>query len=277
MTIKRRYFKLLLVYVVVLILIICLAIIKQQKYYGKIVIIDDREKVIENVDNYIPIRIEFYNKKWGRGEIKDSKTIRDLWSFINSIPKGNRSNSEIATGYTDEEITGTIFYLNGKKDNLYIGNILKINNFVYGNMNNKSEIVFLKNKFDEELYTGKNISAFINEKNKIVIIDKDNNLKKLGNDEKVNLKKLVEKSSKIIGTNNLTDYMNKKGDICYHIKIYVDQEKNDGLISRADETNIINMDIYKNKYFIVTDLQNESGNLIHMTGELKEFCDKVYN
>ncbi|MFT5875031.1 MAG: hypothetical protein ACI8WT_004011 [Clostridium sp.] len=277
MKIKKKYLKLLFTYVVILIIIICLVIMKQQKHYDKLIIIDDRKKVIENVDNSIPIRIQFYNKKWGEGETKDSKTIRELWSFINSIPKSNKGNDKVVNQYTDEEIIGTIYYLNGKKDDLYIGNIIKINNYVYGNVNLKSEISYFRNKFNEELCTSSNISAFINEKNKIVIINENNDSKKLGNAEKVKLKMLIEKSTKIIKTNSLTEYINKKGMICYHIKIYVDQENNDGLITRSNATNIINIDIYENKYFIVTDLQNESGDLIHMVGELKEFCDKVYN
>lgn len=274
---NKRYIKIFLLYISMLIIIICTILIRQLNYDGKPVIIYDREKVIENVNNYIPIRIEFYNKKWGKGEIRDSKTIRDLWAFINSLPKNSNLSITDTKEYTESELKGTIYYLNGKKESLNIGDMVRINNYIYGDMNSKAEAVHLKNRLNEELYTNNNIATFINEKNKIVIINENNDSKKLGNEDKVKLKKSIEDSSKIIATKNLTEYMNKKGKICYHIKVYVDQEKNEGIINRADASNIINIDVYENKYFVVTDLENENGNLIHMSGQIKGVCDKVFN
>lgn len=277
MNIKKRYVKIGSLYVIVLIIIICLSVMQFNKYNNRVGIIDDREKVINYVSSYIPVKIQFSNKKWGSSQIDDSKTIRNIWSFINSLPKNTYMDNKNTLEYTDEGIIGTIYYLDGKKDDFYIGNFIKINNYIYGDINSKSEAVSLRNKFNEELYTSSNIASFINERNKVEIIDDNGNSKKLGNEDKINLKKLLQNSSKIMETNVLTKYIESKGKTCYHIKVYVDQENNEGVISKEKATNIINIDVYGNDYYVVTDLENESGNLIHMIGDLKTFCDEIFN
>lgn len=277
MNIKNKYMKIIILYVIVIIIIISTTIVQFKKYNNKVVIIDDREKAISYVNSYIPVKIQFSNKKWGSSQIVDSKTIRTIWNFINSLPKSSYLESKNVLEYNDEGVIGTIYYLNGKKDDFYIGNVIKISNYIYGDINSKSEANFLRNKFNEELYTSSNVSAFINEKNKVEIIDANGNLKKLGNEDKNNLKEILLGATKIQEASILTHYIENKGKTCYHIKVYVDQESNDTVIRKENATNIINIDVYGNDYFVVTDLKNESGNQIHMIGDLKSFCNMVYS
>lgn len=274
---NNKYICIIFVYVFLSIIVTSIIFINYNSTSCKLVLIDDKKDLFNRLDGSIPVNIEYSSSTWGKGYIKNSKDVVKIWNILNKLNKSNSINlTNFNKNYKDDELVGTISYLNGKKSNFYLGNVLKIDNYTYGSVNDDSEIMYLKNKLIDELYNTENLSNFINQNNKSILINKNKNHINLGSRDKEFLKEQLKKSNKITDINTLKQLSQNKGELMYQIRIYTDIEDT-AEKEHLKTSNIININVYENNYSTVFDLYSGRGNLLYISGNMLEACNKIFN
>ncbi|MGH4139926.1 DUF3919 family protein [Clostridium sp.] len=244
-----------------------------EKIYNHLVLIQDREQVLEAVSNSTPVKLEVYSNHWGKAVISESKVIRNIWNIVDQMSKSSPLQENQNT-YTSDEISGTIYYLNGKKATFSLGSYLKISSIIYGNPKDKPYVDQLKNYLNENLCCPENLSNLINERNKVTVVD-NNNIQKCGLDDKTSIRNKILKCSKIQDNKALEQAINTKGKVLYHIKTYLEKESNFIPNTKENAYAIINIDVYENGYIVIQDFSNEVVNAIYMKGNLVEVCKDI--
>ncbi|NOH16931.1 DUF3919 family protein [Clostridium cochlearium] len=271
---KKKYFYMLIVYITVLFAVLVYVI--NTGDMNKLHYVNDKHELIKRHKELIPVKISFNNNSWGSGEITDSKDVMKTWNIINSIPRGENKSQSRKEIYDKnyEEISGNVVFLSGNKITFNLTNVLKINDQVHSSIDNNVEVIYLRNKLIDELYTINNLMKFISENNKVVIINKEKKSIKLGSRDKEILKNGFKNSNKIEDYTSLKNHTENKGDIIYQIRVYGDNEINNKLVRAS---NIVNINIYENNYLVVFDLENGKGNLMYILGDLKSICNEIFN
>ena len=113
MVIQKKYKKIVLLYLSFMLTLTVAMFLEHRTIYNHLVLINDREKVMETANNSIPVRVELYSKRWGKAVITESNPIRSVWSIIENMSK-NKGMEEIKEDNDVDEISGTLYYLNGK-------------------------------------------------------------------------------------------------------------------------------------------------------------------
>ncbi|MCY6369292.1 DUF3919 family protein [Clostridium ganghwense] len=265
---KREYYSIALICIGIILVIVFLVLENHEKSYNHLFVIDDREEVIERNENLVPIKLEFYSEIWGKGTVSDSKIIQNIWYIIKIIQENQKVDiySESVYENKSNEIEGNISYLNGKKDSFFLGNELRINNFSYGDYYSKPYIDKLRSYLEEILFSPQNLSELINGRNKVVVVNNNEVIKKCGDKDKNKLKNKIAKFTPIHSTKELQEAIKNKGKLQYHIKIYVDIGKG---------YNIINIDVYENEYIVVQDFGRDVIKAIYMKGHILDVCRAI--
>lgn len=273
----KNYFFTMFVYVCCFVLVMLFIFFNVRVYSDKLVLINDKDELMKRLEQSIPIKIQVSNDKWGELLINDSKEILNIYKYIKdgySIKNANvNSNVFFEDDNVNDKVDITISYINGKKSNWSIGNMLKIDGCSYGCVNNNPDIVCLKNKLLDKMYSVDNLCKFINENNKVVIVSKDKKEIKLGSKDKQALKKFIGTCSEIKKPSNLKKYIENKGEVLYQIRIYSDKEG----LKDIKTSNAINVIVYENAYSVVVDLCNIKGNLIYISGNISHICKDIIN
>ncbi|MCB2305754.1 DUF3919 family protein [Clostridium estertheticum] len=273
-SILKKYKKLFIVYFVFMLLLGIIIFWQYEKNYDHVVLIQDREQVLKAISTSTPVKLEVYSNSWGKIVISESNVIRSVWNIIDQMSKSSPLQESQST-YTNDEISGTIFYLNGKKTTFTLGSYLKIGTIIYGNAKDKPYVDQLKNYLDEILCSAQNLSNLINERNKVTVVDSNNNIQKCGRDDKTFIRNKILKCSKIKDNASLEKAINTKGKVLYHIKTYLEKESNSIPNTRDTFYAIINIDVYENGYIVIQDFSNDVVNAIYMKGNLVEVCKNI--
>ncbi|MBU3181246.1 DUF3919 family protein [Clostridium psychrophilum] len=245
-----------------------------EKNYDHLVLIQDREQVLEVVNTSTPVKLEVYSNRWGKTIISESSVIRDVWDIADEMSKSNPLQKS-QNAYDSDKISGTIYYLNNKKSAFNLGSYLKIGDIIYGNPKDKPYVDQLKNYINEILCSPENLSNLINERNKVTVVDSNNNIQKCGRDDKTSICNKILKCSKIHGNEALEKAINTKGKVIYHIKTYLEKESNSSPNTKETSYAIINIDVYENGYIVIQDFSNEVVTAIYMKGDLVEVCKNI--
>jgi len=272
--ILKKHKRLIIVYFVFMLLLGIIIFWQYEKNYDHVVLIQDREQVLKAVSTSTPVKLEVYSKRWGKTLIAESNVIRSIWNIIDEMSK-NSPLQESQNTYTNDEISGTIYYLNGEKSTFTLGSYLKIGTIIYGNNKDKPYVDQLKNYLNEVLCSPENLSNLINERNKVTVVDSNNNIQKCGRDDKTFIRNKILKCSKIKDNISLEEAINKKGKVLYHIKTYLEKESNSIPNTRDTFYAIINIDVYENGYIVIQDFSNDVVNAIYMKGNLVEVCKNI--
>ncbi|MCY6372777.1 DUF3919 family protein [Clostridium ganghwense] len=267
--------RIILVYMITITISIIAININYNKLYNKVKIIDDREEVIKKASMSIPVKIEFFNEKWGRCVLEDKNSINNIWNFIDEIMKSTSKRSDYKIDNTSPiNIVGNIYYLNGMKCEFQVSNVLKLNNYIYGDSYKLPIINNLRNSLLSYLYSPNNLAQFISQTNKVILMDKLRGKVKFGNSDKDKIRNLISKAIKLEDDKEIMDLTRRQTYPSSHIKVYMDQENDNYL--KVKSYNVINIDIY-DEFFIVQYLGDENGRHIYMKGNLKNICDELSN
>lgn len=270
--------KISLIYAMFLIFILFTCIVLEKSMYNRLVVIDDKEKVLQYRENSVPVKLTLYSKRWGNITVSDNDRLKELWNIIDSIPRSkNFYGSKVKNSF--DEITGTIHYLNNKKSTLYLSNTLRINDLYYGDENSSAYINRVRNYIYNIFCTPKTLSSIVNDKNKITVVDELGNEKKCGSNDKALIRNEILKLKKITQDTQLKEAINNKKNLNYHIRIYIEKSENisnKSLEYRDDYYDIINLDVYENQYIIVKDYGSEIVNTFYMKGDLNKICQKIF-
>ncbi|MFD3158661.1 DUF3919 family protein [Haloimpatiens sp. FM7330] len=265
--------KIILVYIVVILTAIIITWVNQNKLFDKVIIIDDKKEVIKKANMSIPIKIKFYNRKWGNCILEDQNSINNVWSYIQQITKDASNKGRHKASYDSPvSINGTVYYLNGMKDEFEVSDVLKINDHIYGDRYNFPMINNLRSHLLNYLYSPNNLSNFINNRNKVILVKNENVKRKLGNFDKERIKQIISKAEKIEDDKSILKLTRSQNNLSAYIKVYMDME-NDNYI-KVKSYNVINIDVYDG-FFVVQYLGDENGRHIYMKGDLSPVCNEL--
>ena len=227
------------IYIVMLLICIIIINLNYSFLYNKVIIINDKDEVVKKINMSIPIKVEISNERWGEYFFEDETSIQQIWNSINEITKDSSVDDNYDSEVSDIKINGTIYYLNGTKDNFEISNKLSLNNNTYNDKYKIPLINSLKNKLLGYLYSTSNIVKIINSNNEIIIIDRNKNIKELDKSHKENIENTINDSLKLENNKEIINLLKSKTEALYHIKIYLDNDKDN--LSKVKCSNLVNM------------------------------------
>ncbi|WP_252254970.1 DUF3919 family protein [Clostridium sp. ZBS12] len=266
-------------FVILIILLASIYVYLKSSIYNNLIVLDDKEQVMQYSSHSIPVKVELYSRRWGKLIINSNDEIKEFWNIVEAMPKSNNFyNSKIENSFN--EITGTIHYLDGEKGTLYLNNTLRIDDIYYGGNESSAYINRIKNYINDIFCTPSVLSELINDKNKITIVDIYNNTKKCGSNDKILIKDEVMNLKRITDNKKLEWAVANKGDLNYHIRIYREESEEFHDNKIEEDTNsydVISLDIYENDYVIVRDYGDEIVNSFYMEGDLNNICDNLFS
>ncbi|WP_455793464.1 DUF3919 family protein [Clostridium butyricum] len=262
------------IYIVMLLICIIMINLNYSFLYNKVIIINDKDEVVKKINMSIPIKVEISNERWGEYFFEDETSIQQIWNSINEITKDSSVDDNYDSEVSDIKINGTIYYLNGTKDNFEISNKLSLNNNTYNDKYKIPLINSLKNKLLGYLYSTSNIVKIINSNNEIIIIDRNKNIKELDKSHKENIENTINDSLKLENNKEIINLLKSKTEALYHIKIYLDNDKDN--LSKVKCSNLVNIDVYENDFFVVQYMGDENGRHIYFRGKLNDVCKKIF-
>ncbi|MBB6623309.1 DUF3919 family protein [Clostridium gasigenes] len=268
-------FKIAGIYMVILLLCIIITNLNYSDLYNKVTIIQDKEEVLKKINMSIPVKIEMSNERWGEYVFEDENSIKNIWDSINEITNDSIGEENHVNKNNEVQIKGTVYYLNGMKDNFEISNILILNNYTYYDSYKLPMINSLRNNLLGYLYSPYNIGKFMNSRNIVTIVNSDNQIKKIVNDDKEGIKNIIDKSVKLENDEEIIALTTDKKEALAHIKIYIDEE--DDNLLKVKSYNMVNIDVYDNDFFVVQYMGDENGRHIYMRGNLKDICENLGN
>lgn len=262
------------IYAIMLLICVIIINLNYSLLYDKVTIINDKDEVVKKINMSIPVKIEISNERWGEYIFEDENSIQKIWNSINEITKDSSIDENDDAEVSDIKINGNIYYLNGMKDNFEISNKLSLNNNTYNDKYKIPLINSLKNKLLGYLYSTSNIVKIINSNNKITIIDSNKNIKELNKSHKENIKNIINNSIKLENNKDIISLLKNKKEALFHIKIYLE---NDTVTpSKVKCSNLVNIDVYDNDFFVVQYMGDENGRHIYFRGKLKDVCGKIF-
>ncbi|MBU3136818.1 DUF3919 family protein [Clostridium gasigenes] len=268
-------FKIAGIYMVILLLCIVITNLNYSDLYNKVTIIQDKEEVLKKINMSIPVKIEMSNERWGDYVFEDENSIKNIWDSINEITNDSIGEENHINKNNEVQIKGTVYYLNGMKDNFEISNILILNNYTYYDSYKLPMINSLRNNLLGYLYSPYNIGKFMNYRNRVTIVNSNNQIKKIVNDDKESIKNIIDKSVKLENDEEIIALTTDKKEALAHIKIYIDEE--DDNLLKVKSYNMVNIDVYDNDFFVVQYMGDENGRHIYMRGNLKDICENLGN
>ena len=272
---KKINFKYKIIGIYATLLVICFVLISinYMSIYDKVTIIKDRDEAVKKINMSIPIKIEIYNERWGEYYFEDENSIQKIWNLINEITKDSSTEENSLDEIDDMGISGTIYYLNGKKDTFQIGNKLTINNCTYYDSYRMPITSNLKNELFMYFYSSSNLGKIITSNNSMIFTNADNKLKVLDQSDKERVKDIIDNSVRIENNKEIISRITAGEKASYHIKIYIGSEQ-DSLIA-VKSSDVINIDVYDNDFFIAQYMGDENGRHIYFKGKLCEVCEEL--
>lgn len=242
--------------------------------YDKVTIINDKDEVVKKINMSIPVKIEISNERWGEYIFEDENSIEKIWNSINEITEDSSIEENDDAEISDIKISGSIYYLNGMKDNFEISNKLSLNNNTYNSSYKIPLINSLKNKLLGYLYSTSNIVKIMDCNNRMTISDSNNQIKELNKSDKESIKNIISNSIKIESNKDITSLITDKKEVLSHVKIYLNNDQ--GTLSKVKCHDVVNIDVYGNDFFVVQYMGDENGRHIYFRGKLNDACRKIY-
>lgn len=262
------------IYAVMLIICVTIINLNYNLLYDRVTILNDKDEVVKKINMSIPVKIQISNERWGEYIFEDENSIQKIWNSINEITKGSYIDENDDSEINGIKINGNIYYLNGMKDSFQISNELVLNNNIYNDKYKIPLINSLKNKLLGYLYSTSNIVKIINSNNKISIIDSNKNIKELNKSHKENIKNIINSSIKLENNKDIISLLKNKKEALFHIRIHL--ENYPITPSKVKCSNLVNIDVYDNDFFVVQYMGDENGRHIYFRGKLKDVCTQIF-
>ncbi|HDR7793057.1 TPA: DUF3919 family protein [Bacillus luti] len=255
---KRLSFQILM-FVFCMIASLILFYVMEKQIYNRITIVDDKQAVLQRVNESLPTEVKVRHEKWGEIVITDEVRLHTIVSFFDRIriePREGKSQEQVFTG----EVT----YLNGHKRTFAVGDLFQYEANVYGKSGTDPMISAFQTYLLSLYYTPERISNFFAEAKEVVVRQGD----------VIRTINLTQIFDSIRYAKQITDYgeiqkllQSQKDPIAY-ITAY-----KTGKRVKNEREDILTISVYPS-YFVVQYLGDNNGNVMYMKGSLAELFVK---
>ncbi|OJD72933.1 MULTISPECIES: DUF3919 family protein [Bacillus] len=255
---KRLSFQI-LVFVFCMIVSLILFYVIEKQIYNRITIVDDKQAVLQRVNESLPTEVKVRHEKWGEVVVTDEVRLHTIVSFFDRIriePREARNQEQVFTG----EVT----YLNGHKRTFAVGDLFQYEANVYGKNGTDPMISALQTYLLSLYYTPERISNFFAEAKEVVVRQGD----------VIRTIDLTQIFDSIRYAKQITDYgeiqklLQSQNEPIAYITAY-----KTGKRVKNEREDILTISVYPS-YFVVQYLGDNNGNVMYMKGSLAELFVK---
>ncbi|KAB2420016.1 homoserine dehydrogenase [Bacillus thuringiensis] len=255
---KRLSFQILM-FVICIIVSLVLFYVMEKQIYNRINIVNDKQAVLQRVNESLPIEVKVRHEKWGEIVVTDEVRLHTIVSFFDRIriePEDVKSQEQVFTG----EVT----YLNGHKRTFAVGDLFQYGENVYGKNGMDPMISALQTYLLSLYYTPERISDFFASAKDVVVRQGDVV-------RTINLTHILDS---IRYAKQITDYgeiqklLQSQNEPIAYITAY-----KTGKRVKNDREDILTISVYPS-YFVVQYLGDNNGNVMYMKGSLAELFVK---
>ncbi|MED1511436.1 DUF3919 family protein [Bacillus proteolyticus] len=255
---KRLSFQI-LVFVFCMIVSLILFYVIEKQIYNRITIVDDKQAVLQRVNESLPTEVKVRHEKWGEIVVTDEVRLHTIVSFFDRIrvePREARNQEQVFTG----EVT----YLNGHKRTFAVGDLFQYEANVYGKNGTDPMISVLQTYLLSLYYTPERISNFFAEAKEVVVRQGD----------VIRTIDLTQIFDSIRYAKQITDYgeiqklLQSQNEPTAYITAY-----KAGKRVKNEREDILTISVYPS-YFVVQYLGDNNGNVMYMKGSLAELFVK---
>ncbi len=138
---KRLSFQILMFVFCIIVSLVLFYVVEKQTY-NRITIVNDKQAVLQRVNESLPIEVKVRHEKWGEIVVTDEVRLHTIVSFFDRIriePREAESQEQVFTG----EVT----YLNGHKRTFAVGDLFQYEANVYGKKGTDPDDLGISNVF----------------------------------------------------------------------------------------------------------------------------------
>ncbi|MEW9592274.1 DUF3919 family protein [Bacillus toyonensis] len=255
---KRLSFQILMFVFCIIVSLVLFYVVEKQTY-NRITIVNDKQAVLQRVNESLPIEVKVRHEKWGEIVVTDEVRLHTIVSFFDRIriePREAESQEQVFTG----EVT----YLNGHKRTFAVGDLFQYEANVYGKKGTDPMISAFQTYLLSLYYTPERISDFFTSA-KDVIVRQGNVVRT------INLTHMLDS---IRYAKQITDYgeiqklLQSQNEQIAYITAY-----KSGKHVKNEREDILTISVYPS-YFVVQYLGDNNGNVMYMKGSLAELFVK---
>lgn len=255
---KRLSFQILMFVVCIIVSLILFYVVEKQ-IYNRITIVNDKQAVLQRVNESLPTEMKVRNEKWGEIVITDEVRLHTIVSFFDRIriePRKAKSQEQVFTG----EVT----YLNGHKRTFAVGDLFQYEDTVYGKEDADPMISAFQTYLLGLYYTPERISNFLASAKDVIVRQ----------GEEVRAINLTHILDSIRYAKQITDYgeiqklLQSQNEPVAYITAY-----KTGKRVKNEREDILAISVYPS-YFVVQYLGDNNGNVMYMKGSLADFFVK---
>lgn len=255
---KRLSFQILMFVFCIIASLIVFYVIEKQ-IYNRITIVDDKQAVLQRVNESLPIEVKVKHEKWGEIVVTDEVRLHTIVSFFDRVriePREAKSQEQVFTG----EVT----YLNGHKRTFAVGDLFQYEASVYGKNGMDPMISALQTYLLSLYYTPERISDFFASAKEVIV--RQGNVVRT-----INLTHLYDS---IRYAKQITDYgeiqklLQSQDEPIAYITAY-----KTGKRVKNEREDILTISVYP-VYFVVQYLGDNNGNVMYMKGSLADLLVK---
>ena len=255
---KRLSFQILMFVLCIIVSLIVFYVIEKQ-IYNRITIVDDKQAVLQRVNESLPIEVKVKHEKWGEIVVTDEVRLHTIVSFFDRVriePREAKSQEQVFTG----EVT----YLNGHKRTFAVGDLFQYEANVYGKKGMDPMISALQTYLLSLYYTPERISDFFASAKDVVV--RQGNVVRT-----INLTHIYDSiryAKQITDYGEIQELLQSQKDPVAYVTAY-----KTGKRIKNEREDILTISVYPT-YFVVQYLGDNNGNVMYMKGSLADLLVK---
>ncbi|PGK34782.1 homoserine dehydrogenase [Bacillus anthracis] len=249
---KRLSFQILM-FVLCIIVSLILFYVMEKQIYNRITIVNDKQTVLQRVNESLPTEMKVRHEKWGEIVITDEVRLHTIVSFFDRIriePREAKNQEQVFTG----EVT----YLNGHKRTFAVGDLFQYGADMYGKNGTDPMISAFQTYLLSLYYTPERIRDFFASAQDVIVRQGDV-------ERTMNLTHILDS---IRYAKQITDYgeiqklLQSQNEPIAYITAY-----KTGKRIKNEREDILTISVYPS-YFVVQYLGDNNGNVMYMKSSL---------
>ncbi|KEK25440.1 DUF3919 family protein [Bacillus gaemokensis] len=249
---KRLSFQILL-FVFCMIASLIVFYVLEKQLYNHVTIVNDKQAVLERVNESLPNEVKVRHEKWGEVVVTDEVRLHAIVSFFDRIRM-----EETEAKIHEQVFTGEVTYLNGHKRTFAVGDLFQYEESVYGKNGTDPMISAFQTYLLGLYYTPESISDFFASAKEVVVRQGDI----VRSTDLTRLLDSIRQAKQITDYGEIQELLQSQKDPIGYMTAY-----KTGKHVKNERKDILTISVYPS-YFVVQYLGDNNGNVMYMKGSL---------